>query len=72
MSIRHYSPLGIAIFFVICSLAHYSRIVPVAPVAIISFAALTGIAFLLEDGKLTRMTRELFEALHEDRHHHAH
>lgn len=72
MSIRNYTPLGIAIWLLFCAAAHYSRIVPVPPIAIISFAALTGIAFQLENGKLNRMFHELLDALHGNRAHHAH
>jgi len=72
MTVRQYTPLGIAIFFGICALAHYTHVVPVPLVAIISFAALTGLAFEVEDGKLGRMVHELMEAFHQGSHHHAH
>ena len=72
MSIRNYTPIGVGVFFLICAATYYTRVVPVAPVAIISFAALTGLAFQLEDHKIPRMIRELFAALHDDRTHHVH
>ena len=72
MTIKQFTPIGIAVFLAICGLARYSHIVPVAPVAIISFVALTGLAFLCEDGRILRMLRDLADAFRYDREHHAH
>jgi hypothetical protein len=72
MSIRNYSLLAFAVFILVCTLTHYTRIVPVPPVAILLFAGLTGLAFQMEDGKLSRMLHEILSALHDDRRHHAH
>ena len=72
MSIRNFSPLAVGIFVAACAATHFSRIVPVAPVAILVFGGLVGIAFQLEDGKLIRMFHEILDAFHNDRVHHVH
>ena len=71
MSIRNYSLLAMAVFVVVCVATHFT-VVPVAPIAILLFVGLTGLAFQMEDGKLWHELQEILSALHNDRHHHAH
>ena len=75
MSIRNYSLLAVVLFIVACAGAYFSRIVPVPPIAIVSFAALTGLAFQMEDSKLAGKFSEYVAALrknHGSSAHHAH
>ena len=68
MSIRNFTLLAVVLFVVACAGAYWTKIVPVPPIAIVSFVALTGLAFQMEDNKLARKFSEFLAAF---RAHHA-